>query len=251
MIRTRIAFFDVDGTLTTSSSMFRFLEYYLAWSGSPARAYEEWQESIRSMAERNASREERNRAYFTNLAGTDARTISRVARRWHRAELGTGALYHEPALTALRRHQRDGDHVVFVSGGLPVCLRAIAVDLGVGEVWAATPEIAHGRYTGALASPPMIGDEKAAAVASVIARRGTTPSACVAYGDHISDLPMLKATGSAVVVDGDRALSAAAHVNGWPLLPRTPVPPALPLPQNRERRELSPVHSHHETPESP
>lgn len=251
MIRTRIAFFDVDGTLTTSSSMFRFLEFYLAWSGSPPRAYEEWQRSIRSMAERGASREERNRAYFTNLAGADAATISLVAEQWHRAELGTGALYHEPALDALRRHQRDGDHVVFVSGGLPVCLRLIAADLGVGEVRAATPEVTHGRYTGALTSPPMIGAEKAAAVASVIARYGTTSSACVAYGDHISDLPMLKAVGSAVVVDGDQALRAAARVNGWPSLPRTPVPPALPLPQSQERRELSPVHSRHETPENP
>jgi HAD superfamily hydrolase (TIGR01490 family) len=249
MNHTRVAFFDVDGTLTTSPSMFRFLRFYLAWLGRPPHEYDERYRSVATLTVRGLSREESNRAYFTHLAGAEAATVSRVAEQWYRAELGTGGLYHEPALAALHRHQRDGDHVVLVSGALPACLRPIAADLGVDEVWCAEPEIVRGHYTGALRSPPMIGAAKAAAVASVIARRRTTSSACVAYGDHSSDLPMLVATGSAVVVGGDGALRAAARAEGWRVLPGTPSPPALPLPLPREEHDMSPIPAHHETPE--
>jgi len=245
---TRVAFFDVDGTLTTSPSIFRFLRYYLAFLGHSPREYEDLQRYIATMTVRGFSREETNRASFTLFDGADAEMVSEVADRWFEAELGTGGFYHEPALAALRRHQRDGYHVVLVSGALPACLRPIAEDLGVDDVWCAEPEIVRGRYTGTIRKRPMIGTAKAVAVANVIARCGTTSEACISYGDHSSDLPMLEATGAAVVVGGDGALRAAARANGWFVLPGAPLPPELPLP--RSVHDLSPVPAHHETPEN-
>ncbi|MEU1007004.1 HAD family hydrolase [Streptomyces sp. NPDC005890] len=231
MNRTRVAFFDVDGTLTTSGSMFRLLAYYLAAMGRPPRVYEERRRELKAMAAIGCPREATNRAYFAGLQGVDAAVLDGVADRWFAAELSTGGYYHPPALAALRAHQERGDHVVIVSGSFPAPLRPIAADLGVEEVWCTQPELAHGRYTGELTGPPMIGAAKAEAVAHVLARRGAEPADCVAYGDHISDLPMLKAVGSAVVVGGDERLRTSARVHGWPLLPGTLPPPELPLPR--------------------
>jgi HAD superfamily hydrolase (TIGR01490 family) len=246
----RIAFFDVDGTLTTCPTMFRFLRFYLASLGRPPHEYDERRRTLREMTERGCSREESNRAYFAGLAGADAATVAHCAEEWYRTELDTGGLYHEPVLAALRRHRKDGDHVVLVSGSLPACLHLIAADLGVDDVWCAELEIVRSRYTGALTTPPMIGVAKAAAVKRVIARRRTTRAACVAYGDHVSDLPMLAATGSAVV-DGDRSMRAAARANGWRLLPATPPPPELTLPPRRaEQGGTSPVPVLRETREN-
>ncbi|MEU6598850.1 HAD family hydrolase [Streptomyces flaveolus] len=231
MNRTRLAFFDVDGTLTTSGSMFRLLAFYLAAMGHPPRVYEERRRELKAMAAIGCPREATNRAYFSGLQGVDAAVLAGVADAWFAAELSTGGYYHEPALAALRRHQEQGDHVVLVSGSFPAPLRPIAADLGVEEVWCTEPDILHGRYTGDLKGPPMIGAAKAEAVRTVLARHGVAPGDCVAYGDHISDLPMFKAVGSAVVVGGDERLRTSARAHGWPLLPGTLPPPALPLPR--------------------
>ncbi|GAB2715122.1 HAD family hydrolase [Streptomyces bullii] len=233
MNRTRVAFFDVDGTLTTAPSMFRLLAYYLAAMGHPPRAYQERMRELKAMAALGCSREATNRAYFTHLAGVDAGVLTRVAQEWYAAELATGGFYHEPAVAELRRHRERGDHVVLVSGSFPAPLRPIAADLGVDEVWCTEPEIVRGRHTGELAGPPMIGRAKADAVMNVLLRLGATRADCVAYGDHISDLPLLEAAGSAVVVGGDRRLRTSARIHGWPLLPGTPPAPEPPLPPSR------------------
>ncbi|WP_328916079.1 MULTISPECIES: HAD family hydrolase [unclassified Streptomyces] len=231
MNRTRVAFFDVDGTLTTSASMFRFLRYYLAATGRPPREYEEQRQLLKAMTALGCSRETTNRAYYAQLAGAPAGLVAALAGQWFAAELSTRGFYHEPALAALRRHRADGDHTVLVSGSFPAPLHLIAADLGVDEVWCSEPEVTHGRYTGRLTGPPMIGDAKADAVRGVAAERGAALDSCVSYGDHISDLPMLKTTGSAVVVGGDATLRAMARMHGWRQLPGVlPPPPALPLP---------------------
>lgn len=247
MTGTHAAFFDVDGTLTTSASMFRFLRYYLTAIGRPGD-YDVLRQRLKAMTALGCSRETTNRAYFAGLQGAPAALVDRLAARWFAAELATGGFFHQPALTALRRHQAAGDHVVLVSGSFPAPLRPIAAHLGADEVRCTEPEIRYGHYTGDLTRPPMIGDAKADAIHGVAAHRRTALSQCVAYGDHISDLPMLKTAGSAVVVGGDTTLRAMARMHGWHLLPGAPPPPAPPLPH--KGRSSSPRSVPDEVPES-
>ncbi|MFC7934492.1 HAD family hydrolase [Streptomyces cinereoruber] len=226
----RAAFFDVDGTLTTSAGMFRFLAYYLAATGRPRREYDERMREFKAMTAVGCPREATNRAYFAHLQGLDAGVVADVARAWFAAELATGAHYHRPALTELRRHQERGDHVVLVSGSFPALLAPLAADLGVDDIRCTRPRIDHGRYTGALDGPPMIGAAKSDAVMHVTIRAGIDPADCTAYGDHVSDLPMLNAVGTAYVVGGDAGLRSAARLRGWRFLPGTPPAPEPPLP---------------------
>lgn len=66
-------------------------------------------------------------------------------------------------------------------------------------------------------------------------RHGVDPAACVAYGDHASDLPMLDAVGHAVVVGDDPVLIALAAARSWDVLPgrAAPEPPARVAEGNR------------------
>ena len=231
--RTRAAFFDVDGTLTTSASMFRFLAFYLAAMGRPRREYDERLGELRAMAAVGCARETTNRAYFANLQGLDAGVVADVARAWFEAELATGGFYHEPAVAELNRHRQQGHHVVLVSGSFPSLLHPIAADLDVDDVRCTRPEISLGRYTGALDGPPMIGSATSDAVMHVAVRHGIDPADCSAYGDHVSDLPMLKAVGRAYVVGGDAGLRSTARLHGWLLLPGAAAAPELPPPRWR------------------
>ncbi|WP_051367616.1 HAD family hydrolase [Hamadaea tsunoensis] len=225
-----IAFFDVDGTLTTVSTMHRFLRYYVTRLGRPAAEYLGWASTAATMSRQGHPREQINARYFRHFTGADAGLVAELAGEWLRAELRTGGFYHEPVLAELRRHQHAGDRTVLVSGALAACLDVVAADLGADEICCAAPEIVDGRYTGALAGPPMIGAAKATAAAAVIARHGVAGSGCAAYGDHVSDLPMMRLTGWPVAVDGDRELSAVARASGWRLLPAPGPAGERPLP---------------------
>ncbi|MFD7028466.1 HAD family hydrolase [Streptomyces sp. NPDC059917] len=227
----RTAFFDVDGTLTTAPSMFRFLRHYLAALGNPPYEYTSRRRELKAMNQVGCPRTVTNRAYFANLEGAFASEVSFRAEDWFRDELRSGTFFHEHGVAALRRHQDDGTRIVLVSGSFPAVLDPIAEHLGADEVWCTEPDIAWGRYTGRLTRPPMLAEAKAEVVRAVAARHRTTPAECIAYGDHMSDLPMLRAVGSAVVVGGDKVLRTHARIHGWSLLPAAPVPPALDLPQ--------------------
>ncbi|WP_223775036.1 HAD-IB family hydrolase [Streptomyces sp. 135] len=224
MRHTRIAFFDVDGTLTTDTTLFRFLRHYLTAQGHAPHVYEQRRRRLKAMTAIGVPREETNRAYFENFRGASAATVSRLAREWFAAELRHGGFFNEHALAALRRHQSDGDVVVLVSGSFPACLEPIAAYLGTDETWCTPPEITRGRYTGRLIRPPMIGRAKAEAVRLVASAYRTAPGHCVAYGDHVSDVPMLSSTGSAAVVGGDEELRDLARARSWLLLPGAPAP---------------------------
>ncbi|NUR29486.1 MAG: HAD-IB family hydrolase, partial [Catenulispora sp.] len=238
-----IAFFDVDGTLTTVSTMHRFLRYYVTRLGRPAAEYLGWASTAAAMSRQGHPREQINERYFRHFAGADANVVAGLAAEWLAAELRTGGFYHEPVLAELRRHQAAGDRVVLVSGALAACLDVLAADLGADEICCATPEIIDGRYTGTLAGPPMIGAAKAVAAAAVIARYGVAGSGCAAYGDHVSDLPMMRLTGWPAAVDADRELSAVARANGWRIL-AAPGPAAerpLPVPVTPASTPASPM----------
>ncbi|MEV8335052.1 HAD family hydrolase [Streptomyces niveus] len=222
---TRIAYFDVDGTLTTDTSLFRFLDFYLAATGRPPRAYQQARQELKAMTAMGIPRVETNRAYFDNLAGARAADVASLARAWFQQELHHGGYFNDHAVRALRQHQENGDLTILVSGSFPALLEPIATWLGTDETWCTSPQIRNGRYTGRLSAPPMIGQRKADTVLLSASVHRADIRNCTAYGDHVSDLPMLHTTGRAVVVGGDEALRRIAQCRGWRLLPAAPLSP--------------------------
>ncbi|MGW2701238.1 HAD family hydrolase [Streptomyces sp. NPDC001340] len=219
-MRRAAAFFDVDGTVINVTSMFRFLEYRLAAEGHPPSAYRHERQRLKAMTAAGVPRTETNRAYFTSYAGADVHTIARLAEEWFQAELRSGDFFNEYVVAALRRHQQEGDLVVLVSGSFRACLAPIARHLDADIVLCCDPDTADGRYTGRV-ELPMIGEAKAEAVRALTVRGALDLHASTSYGDHVSDLPLLRTTGRAVVVGDDPAMREQARLNGWPIWPRT------------------------------
>ncbi|GHG99354.1 HAD family hydrolase [Streptomyces rubradiris] len=226
-MRRAAAFFDVDGTVTNVTCMFRFLEYRLAAEGHPPSVYRHERQRLKAMTAAGVPRTETNRASFASYAGADVRAVARLAEDWFRAELRSGPFFNEHVVDALRRHQREGHLVVLVSGSFRACLAPVARHLGADIVVCSEPETADGRYTGRVTAP-MIGVAKAEAVRALAARGALDLAASTAYGDHVSDLPLLRLTGRAVVVGDDPVMRELARLNGWPRWPRTPADPGVP-----------------------
>ncbi|MEU6283411.1 HAD family hydrolase [Streptomyces sp. NPDC047028] len=207
------AFFDVDETLVTVKSMFRFLAYYWAATGQPPARYEAVAAEFAGLPAQGVTREESNRRFYRLFAGDRAEEVARHGREWFAAESARPGFWQRAGVEAFRRHLAAGHHTVLVSGSFRPCLDPLARALGAHTVLCSEPEIVDGHYTGRLATP-MIGDAKGTAARSLMRRLGLSPAACHAYGDHSSDLPLLAQVGHPVAVGDDPVLLRHIRTHG-------------------------------------
>lgn len=214
------AFFDVDETLISLKSMLSFQDYWYEQTADEAGRLC-YQQDMHRYLSKGVSREFLNRLYYRHFAGRDPEQVVELARRWlsHNKHLNP-AFYHPKPLAELRAHQRQGSPVVFVSGSFPALLEPIAEDLGVADVLATQLEVVAGRYSGELIPPQTIGEGKATAIRAFLSQRGVEPGRCFAYGDDVSDLPMLYTVGQPTVVSGSRELEARAKALDWRVIAR-------------------------------
>jgi len=221
------AFFDVDGTLLDLRSMTRFQDFYLRREGPGPRALGAARSGLfftrfACWQLLGKDRNFLNRAYYRSYRGRSPDVIRARAEEWFAFEKQRrNDLLIAPAVRALEAHRARGDVPVFVSGSLTELLEPLARELGVMHCLATRLQVRDGRYTGEIEGPQMIGEGKATAIRAFLTEHGADASACFAYGDHSSDVPMLEAVGHPVAVAGDRRLAEHARQRGWAiLLPR-------------------------------
>lgn len=209
------AFFDVDDTLISVKSMLSFQDYWYEQT-CDAEGQQAYKEDLQRHLHPGACWNFLNRLYYRHFAGRDPQQVAELGRLWlAHAKEERAQFYHARPLAELRAHQEVGRPVVFVSGSFPALLEPIAEELGVAHILATQLEVEDGRYTGRLLPPQTIGEGKALAMRNFLREQGMNPAHCFAYGDDVSDLPMLQAVGRPTVVSGGRKLEAQAKVLGW------------------------------------
>lgn len=122
-------------------------------------------------------------------------------------------------LDELARATADGSRVVLASGTYEPVLAAFAARLTGGPagpvaVLGTKLEMRDGRTTGRLAGPIGTGAPKAARVLDFAAGA----ELAVAYGDSLSDAPLLASASQAVAVAPDDELRPLAVARGWRIL---------------------------------
>jgi HAD superfamily hydrolase (TIGR01490 family) len=205
-------FSDVDETLISRKSMFDFLSFYLTRRYGPqgARRATTVREDLAARAAAGVPREAASRTYYRAWAGQSASDVTREAIQWHRERSADNTFYIPQTRAALARHRAEGAAVVLVSGAFPAVLGPIAHDVGAAQVLCTVPEERDGVLTGEITGPPMLGKNKRRAVRALLRDNPhIDPAECFAYGDHISDLPMLTEVGHPVIVGPGKELTAA------------------------------------------
>lgn len=212
----RAAFFDVDGTLTRTTTMFDLLHFDAIEQGSGERA-DEFIDALRRMqVEDGVSREAANRHYFSWWRGRSRDQLADLIARW--CAQRAAAYFHRSTLEQLHRHRERGDLVVFVSGSVPLLLDDLAEQLGAVHVLATSMSVAGGVFTGDV-DVPMIGSRKTDAIQQLADQEHIDLTASAAYGDHLSDVPFLELVGEPVVcgVPGSTEWCLAER-RGWTTL---------------------------------
>jgi HAD superfamily hydrolase (TIGR01490 family) len=117
---------------------------------------------------------------------------------------------------AVAEHQARGDLVAIVTSASPYAARPLARRLGIDHVVASELEVGpDGRFTGRLIEPLCYGRGKVARARCLAEKLGFRVEEATFYSDSYTDLPLLEAVRTAVVVNPDPRLSAVARRRGW------------------------------------
>ena len=217
------AFFDVDGTLLKGISLLAFLKVFyqrkyehLLCVGK--LAYRFYLIKAWGVNKIIGSREHLNRLYYKCYRNQPIDYVANIGEDWYQAIKRSENSFHEEVIDELRWHQRRGGEIVFVSGSFNACLKPLANDLDVQNFLCTELLVENGKYTGDIKSS-LIGSGKVKAIQNFINTKNfRNINDCYAYGDHMSDLPMLKLVGNPRVVAGNADVELWATQNEIPIL---------------------------------
>jgi HAD superfamily hydrolase (TIGR01490 family) len=148
------------------------------------------------------------------LEGTPEATLEARCDDWFFRDIRP--LVSEAGRTAVREHRARGDLVAIVTGAMPYTARPLARLLGIEHIVASDLEVAaDGRMTGRFIDPLCVGQGKLERARALASRLGFPLEKATFYTDSHTDLPLLDAVGTPVVVNPDPRLARVARRRGW------------------------------------
>jgi HAD superfamily hydrolase (TIGR01490 family) len=212
-----VAFFDMDGTLVQGRTPVLLVQFmrrtgavsliFLLGTGLWLSAYK--------VGLVKPTRRVRERAAGV-FKGRSVEEVEAAMTRFAREVLVPRL--HPRVLGALREHAAKGDRVVILSAALEPVVKALGRELGADACVGAACEVSHGRYSGRIDGAIPHANEKPRVAARFMSRAGVLAKDCWAYGDHETDLPLLRWVGHPVAVNPRPELLEAARKAGWPIL---------------------------------
>lgn len=211
-----IAFFDVDGTIVDATVVHYYAYFARKEYGALKRAL--WTAAFLPRVAYylildKISRSRFNSVFYRNYRHFDADQC-RAWSRNHFEDVIRPRLFPD-AVDRIRRHRKNGERVVLVTGSLDFIIQPLADYLEADELIAVSMHEDNGRLTGELTGPPIGDEEKARIIKKYAEDRQIDLAQCHAYADSSSDLPMLQAVGTAVAVNPKGTLKEAAEARGW------------------------------------
>ena len=215
----RIAFFDVDNTLTRGSTLY-FLGKGMyergfftkrdigAWVLANIRFRMTGTEKSEVIA-----RFQKSATDF--IAGHKVDEIRKIGEEIY-SEFVSPSLW-EGTMAIAQRHLHAGDEVWLVTASPQDFAELIAEKLGFTGALGTQAETKDGKYTGNLIGPLLHGKEKASAVIKLTNERNINIKECFAYSDSHNDLPLLNTVGHPNAINPDAKLRIISFSSGWPV----------------------------------
>jgi HAD superfamily hydrolase (TIGR01490 family) len=212
------AFFDLDRTLISGSSVFVF--GIAAWRAGLIRRGEFAHDALGALAFRfrgagddtsNAVRERILGAvsgvHHEDLVALNSQIVPKLLER-----------VRPEARRLVDLHRHAGRATYIVSASPVELVEPLALALGMTAGIGTRSAMVDGVYTGELAGPFCYGPGKVESIAELARWEGFDLPQCWAYSDSASDLPMLHAVGHPVAVNPDGKLERIARDAGWPVI---------------------------------
>jgi HAD superfamily hydrolase (TIGR01490 family) len=216
----RIAFYDMDRTITVHPTYARFL-LWMAVRTNPIRLALLPLTLIACLGYvlRIITRDQLKQANQALLMGhvrlADAADI--MARH---AEFVVAGNIRPGALARIGQDRAEGYRIVIATASYRLYVDAIARRLGIDDVIATELQVSHGTVRARIAGHNCYGPHKAEMIAAWMAEHGVDPAHCIirCYSDHVSDVPMLDLANEAFVTNAHMPMRIVARERGWPEL---------------------------------
>jgi HAD superfamily hydrolase (TIGR01490 family) len=223
----RAAFFDVDGTLTTTR-VWQGIMNYFKHQGSRRfthLVFLAYHYPLYFIYRLGLISESGFRAPWAAHLGWYFRgyTVAEGERIWDWiVEEFIIQNWRADILEKLHTHRNEDDLVMLVSGGPLPLLRRIAVELGVDHAVGTKFEIKAGKYTGGTAGPVCLEENKASLSKAYLTDNDYQIDfqSSYAYADSISDRSLLEMVGNPIAVYPFNELREFAKRRGWQLFPK-------------------------------
>ena len=216
--RKSAAFFDLDRTLISGSSLYTFGR--AAWKNDMVTTGQLLSDLRGAIAFRFSGSTD------DSAAGVRDRVLDAIrgATVEELSSLGDQVIpqlvddVRREAQGFLELHREAGRDTYMVTASPIEIVQPLADELEMTGAIATVAEIVDGKYTGELSEPFCYGPGKAEGIAKLTAERGYDLALSYGYSDSVSDLPMLELVGHPVAVNPDRELERIARARGWPIV---------------------------------
>lgn len=213
------AFFDLDNTLISGSSLF-----HLGWGGFKRGMFSPLEAARFTLANLRFVLTRRELEGAPQIWGNFAASFVKGAEVAEMVSIGREIIGKSilPAMRGkvvemARRHLDEGKEVWIVTASPQELVEILAESLGFTGGIGTRAEVLEGRYTGRIPKGILHGPAKAKAIVTLAGERGIDLAASNAYSDSINDLPLLLAVGFPTAVTPDRELARRARLSGWPI----------------------------------
>ncbi|MDH3260875.1 MAG: HAD-IB family hydrolase [Acidimicrobiia bacterium] len=212
------AFFDLDRTLISGSSVFVF--GMAAWRSGLVPTSDLIRDARNAIGFRlTGASDEKTAAVRDRILGAISGTT--VADLRALGEQVIPRLLKDVRLESrglIDLHHDAGRDTYIVSASPIEIVEDLADAMGMTGGVGTVAEIVDGVYTGRLAEPFCYGEGKVRAIEKLADERGYDLRLSYAYSDSAGDLPFLETVGHPVAVNADRALQSLAYHRGWPVV---------------------------------
>jgi HAD superfamily hydrolase (TIGR01490 family) len=217
--KARIAFFDVDNTLTRGSTLYllgRGMYHRGFFTKRDIAAWVLANIRFRMTGMEKVDVIERFQKAATDfIAGHNVEEIKVIGEQIYNESVSP-ALW-EGTMKIAREHLKAGEEVWLVTASPEDFAHLISEKLGFTGAIGTKAETIDGNYTGNLIGKLLHGKEKAIAIKELANTRGVQLEDCYAYSDSHNDLPLLNAVGNPRVINPDAKLKLVAFSSGWPV----------------------------------
>ncbi len=215
----RIAFFDVDNTITRGSTLYFLGKGMYNRGFFTKRDIGAWVlANIRfrmTGTEKSEVISRFQKAATDFIGGHDVKEIRIIGEQIY-SEFVSPSIW-QGTIELAKEHLSSGDEVWLVTASPEDFANLIAERLGFTGAIGTKAEIKDGKYTGNLSGKLLHGKEKAIAITELTKARGINLKDCFAYSDSHNDLPLLSAVGHPRAINPDAKLRIIAFAQSWPV----------------------------------
>ena len=215
----RIAFFDVDNTITRGSTLYFLGKGMYNRGFFTKRDIGAWVlANIRfrmTGTEKSEVISRFQKAATDFIGGHDVKEIRIIGEQIY-SEFVSPSIW-QGTIELAKEHLSSGDEVWLVTASPEDFANLIAERLGFTGAIGTKAEVKYGKYTGNLNGKLLHGKEKAIAITELTKARGIDLKDCFAYSDSHNDLPLLSAVGHPRAINPDAKLRIIAFAQSWPV----------------------------------